>query len=170
MKNRLGFTRSVSFWVYVAKCLIGLAVCYAINESFPGYKLYWSMVSVLLVISPDDLESRKLPVVRIKANVIGSSVGLICFILPVPSFPSMAIGVILTIIVCYFFDLGAGTRSALAALVIVLVQEFSEQHTVSAFQRMISVILGCFIALVVSLVFSWIRDGMVKSSIKRGTD
>ena len=156
MKNRLEFTRSSSFWIYVAKCLIGLAVCYAINDAFPGYKLYWSMVSVLLVISPDDLESKKLPVVRMKANIIGSSVGLLCFILPVSSFPAMAIGVILTI-------LGAGTRSALAALGIVLVQELSEQHTVSAFQRMLSVILGCFVALVVSLGFSWIRDSLVNT-------
>ncbi len=137
-----------------------MAICYAFDAFFPGKRLYWGIISVLLVISPDDRENLKLPVARIKANVIGSIIGLGCFLLPVHTLLAMALGVVLVILVCTFFRLGAATRSALAALVIVLVQEVSDRGTVSAVQRMVSVILGCVVALAVAVTSRAIRGFM----------
>jgi Predicted membrane protein len=141
------FLKAANFWIYVAKCLVGLTVCYLIDAFLPGRRLYWSIISVLLVLSPDDSESRKLPFTRMKANIVGSVIGLGCFMLPIPSLAAMLTGVVLTLVVCSFLSLGAGTRSALAALVIVLIQEYIDQEPVSAFQRMLSVLLGCLVGL-----------------------
>lgn len=120
--NRLSFINK-SFVIYLIKCLLGLFICYLFYYLFPSYKFYWSIVSVLLVISPDDLECKSLPISRIKANMIGSIVGLILFIIHPPNLLIMSTGVIATIFICTLFHLGASTRSALAALIIVLVQE-----------------------------------------------
>lgn len=157
--KRAGFLRTKDFWYYVAKCLVGMSVCYAADAFFPGHRLYWSIISVLLVISPDEEESLRLPVTRMKANIAGSVIGLLCFLIPFPPFASMAAGVVLTIIVCYLFRLGAGTRTALAALVIVLVQESSDGGTISAVERVVSVLFGCIVALAVSVCASRLFNG-----------
>ena len=65
----------------------------------------------------------------------------------------MGIGTVVTIIICYIFTLGNATRSALAALIIVLVQQQTDNSLVSAFQRMICVIVGCVVALLVTYLF-----------------
>lgn len=140
-------------FIYILKCLVGLSLCYFFYWLFPDYRLYWSIVSVLLVISPNDLDCKKLPFARMKANIIGSLVGLVLFIIHPSNLLIMSIGVILTIIICYIFNLGTATRSALAALIIVLVQELNDNSLLSAFERMISVILGCLIALLVTFIF-----------------
>lgn len=147
---------TLAFMIYIAKCLLGLALCYFFYWLFPEYRFYWSIVSVLLVLSPDDLDCKKLPISRMTANVAGSLVGLILFIIHPPNLLMMSIGVILTILICYMINLGTATRSALAALIIVLVQELSDQSLISAFERMGSVILGCSVALFVTYLFEYL--------------
>lgn len=142
------------FLIYASKCLIGLLICYFFYWAFPQYRFYWSIISVLLVISPDDMECRALPIARIKANIIGSLVGLILFIIHAPNLLMMALGVILTLLICERFTLGAATRSALAALIIVLIQEQSDLSWISALERMISVVLGCVVALLITYSFA----------------
>lgn len=154
---------TIEFGIYMAKCLVGLSLCYFFYWLFPEYRLHWSIVSVLLVISPDDLDCKTLPISRMKANIVGSLVGLILFIIHTPNLLIMSIGVILTIVICYMIKLGAATRSALAALIIVLVQQLSDNSLISAFQRMGSVILGCVIALFVTYIFEHIAKVIKKS-------
>lgn len=146
---------TLEFVIYLAKCLVGLTICYFFYSLLPEYRFYWSMVSVLLVISPDDLDCRKLPIDRMKANIAGSLVGLVLFLIHPPNLLMMCIGTVLTIVICYIIKLGAATRSALAALIIVLVQELTDSSWLSAFERMISVVLGCLVALLVTIVFEY---------------
>lgn len=155
---------TLEFSIYTAKCLVGLALCYFFYWLFPDYRFHWSIISVLLVISPDDLDCKKLPISRMKANVVGSLVGLILFLIHPPNLFIMSLGVIFTIIICYIIQLGTATRSALAALIIVLVQQLNDQSLISAFQRMASVILGCIIALFVTYVFEYIASLIRKSN------
>lgn len=141
------------FGIYLVKCLIGVSVCYLFYKLFPEHRLYWSMVSVLLVISEDDMECMRLPISRIKANFIGSFVGLILFLIHPLNLMTTLAGVILTIFICYIFRLGAATRTALAALIIVMVQEATDATGFTAFERVGSVFIGCMVALLITFIF-----------------
>ncbi len=52
-----------------------------------------------------------------------------------------------------FIKLGPASRSALAALIIVLIEEKQNQTPYSAYERMIAVMVGCVLALLLILIF-----------------
>ncbi|MHC1749429.1 MAG: aromatic acid exporter family protein [Cellulosilyticaceae bacterium] len=150
--KRLDFINE-RFLIYLIKCLIGVSICYLFYRWFPEYRLYWSMVSVLLVISEDDMECKRLPISRMKANIIGSFVGLGLFLIHPLNLITTCVGVTVTIFICYILKLGAATRTALAALIIVMVQEASDATGFTAFERVGSVILGCTVAIIITFIF-----------------
>ena len=61
-------------------------------------------------------------------------------------------GVVWTIVLCTLF-FPSSTRSALAALVIVLMQETGKPVLSYALQRIFAVILGCLVGLAITLLF-----------------
>ncbi len=150
MKNEI--VRPV-FLLYISKCLIGTIICYGFYLAFPQYYLYWSIVSLLLVLAPDLNNSIALPIARIKANVTGAIVGFTCFLLPIPQLLGLCLGVVATILICTIFNYSSSIRSALAALVIVRLQEVGEPMWSYALQRIVAVILGCIVALALTLLF-----------------
>lgn len=139
--------------LYSTKCLLGTAICYGFYKAFPQYYLLWSIVSLLLVLAPDWDNSIALPIARIKANVTGALVGLFCFTLPFHQLVNLSIGVVITIWICTLLKFPAATRSALAALVIVLLQEFGKPMWSYALQRILAVLLGCLVGLTLTLTF-----------------
>lgn len=157
--NKLDFN-SPNLFIYILKCILGASICYLFHYFFPDFRFYWSIVSVVLVISPDDIECKTLPISRIKANIIGSLIGLILFLVHIPNLPIMCIGIVLTIIICNIIKLGSATRSALAALVIVLIQESTDVSFISALQRMVSVVVGCLTALLINYAFELILNAV----------
>lgn len=143
------------FLLYIIKCLIGTIICYGFYKAFPQYYLSWSIVSLLLVLAPDWDSSITLPIARIKANVTGALIGLFCFTLPFNQLVSLCIGVVLTIAVCTILRIPSSTRSALAALVIVLLQEMGKPMWSYALQRIFAVLLGCLVGLTLTLLFHY---------------
>jgi uncharacterized membrane protein YgaE (UPF0421/DUF939 family) len=66
----------------------------------------------------------------------------------------VAIALAITIIVCYMFKLMVGVRSALAAVIIVMMHETAEYRSWNtALQRILAVVAGCLIGLLITLVF-----------------
>ncbi len=145
--------RDRTLQLYVIKCLIGTAICYSLYRLFPDHQLYWAIVSVLLVLTPGHRDSVQLSFARIWANAIGAAVGLGCFFLPVPLILALCLGVVATILVCNFFTLGTAVRSSLAALVIVFIQQNEFRDWTIALERVISVLIGCLVALALTLAF-----------------
>ncbi len=141
------------FGLYLAKCLIGASVCYGLYVLFPGVQFSWSIVSVLLVLSPDFSDSLRLAFDRIKANLIGASLGLAAYLVRPPDLLSLGASVLGTILVCTFFRLGNATRTALAAVVIVLIQEKERNNWNLGLQRMAAVVIGSLVGLVLTVVF-----------------
>lgn len=139
--------------LYILKCLAGLAICYLLYKQFPAYPFYWSIVSVVITISPDS--NNKLAYDRIIANVLGCAVSLCLY--PVHASPLFLLcgGVAITIILATWLKLTAVLRSALAALVIVIITE-GEGHKnwMVALERVACVIIGCAVALIVTLIFN----------------
>jgi len=120
----------------------------------PRHQLSWSVISVVLAFSPFEKDSRKVAYDRMKANVIGSGIGLLVFILHFPGiYLPMILGAFFTILVTAALNILSTIRSALAAVIIVL---FYEEHNATfqfALERAICVCIGCLVALLLTLLF-----------------
>jgi uncharacterized membrane protein YgaE (UPF0421/DUF939 family) len=117
------------------------------------------MVSLVLVIAPDGTDSNRLAFDRMKANVLGSSVGLLLFLIHRPNLFLICIGVVLTIIIGTFLKLNLALRSSLSALVIVMVHEQQQNSTWNiALERMGCVMLGCMIGLLITIGFNFVAS------------
>lgn len=145
--------RSRTLQLYVVKCLLGTMICYRLYVWFPGHQLYWSIVSVLLVLAPEDKDSVHFSITRIWANSIGAAVGLAFFLIPISTMFALCLAVVVTISVCHYLALGNASRSALAALVIVFIQQNEASDWTIALKRVGSVLVGCLVALALTLVF-----------------
>ena len=155
-----GFTEQLEkgyYIQYILKCLIGSSVCYALYRLFPEHQFQWSIISLLLVIAPEEKDSFKLSLDRMKANIIGAVIGLAAILLYGMNLYVLLVSVLVTILFCTFIKLGNASRSALAALVIVLTDEEHMAGGNSAYERMFCVVAGYVIAMLITYVFIWIN-------------
>lgn len=154
-------------FIYMLKCVVGLSVCYVLYINFPEHQFYWSMISVLLALAPEENDGNRLAYERIKANITGSVIGLVIFLIHPPNLFLLCLGVVLTIAAGVVLKLENATRSALAAVMIVTLYEQRQSSWHIAFERMFCVIAGCIVALVVTLVFSRVINIIRKSKHKK---
>jgi len=138
---------------YIVKCLIGSSICYALYRIFPEHQFQWSIISLLLVLAPEEKDSYRLSLDRMKANIIGAVVGLAAILLFGMNLSVLLVSVMITILFCTYIKLGNASRSALAALIIVLTDEEHMAGGISAYERMFCVVAGCVIAMVITYIF-----------------
>jgi len=141
--------KQIDFLLYVLKCLIGAAIGFFIYRAFPEGGA-WSMVSILLVLSPEGKDAINLAEVRIKANLVGAGTGLVLFFLHPPAFFMICLGIIIVVIVCELLKLKVATRSALASVVIICIHETGKYFYQVAIERAAGVVGGCLIALLIT--------------------
>jgi uncharacterized membrane protein YgaE (UPF0421/DUF939 family) len=137
--------------IYIVKCLIGVIICYVLYVLLPQYPLYWAIVSVVLALSEDN--SNQQAYNRIKANILGCTVGLCIYPLQWPNLLILCIGVALTIYIGIALNFKDTLRSALAAFIIVTIQVEQGKHWFIALERMMCVVTGCVVALLITLLF-----------------
>jgi uncharacterized membrane protein YgaE (UPF0421/DUF939 family) len=147
-------------WLYVIKCTLGAVICYWLYVMLPQYPLFWSLVSVVLVISPEN--DRKLAYTRMEGNFLGSAIGLLVFFLPLPTVFILCLGISLTIITGLLLKLTASVRTAVAATIIVLFQEESAHSWIVAVQRVACVVLGCIVGFIITFAFVRIENIIAK--------
>ncbi|WP_051293060.1 FUSC family protein [Olivibacter sitiensis] len=157
LNRYLKFSITSQEWLYMVKCVLGVIICYGFYWAFPQYPFYWSIISVVLVFTPDN--DQKLAFDRIKANFLGSAVGLIVYFLPIADVFLFCLGVVITIVCGIILRLENTIRPALAAVIIVLVQESGifgvvEEEYMVAVERAICVLIGCTVALFITMVFT----------------
>lgn len=148
--------------IYGARCVIGFIIGYLIYLSFPQHGGYWTLLSILLVLTPEDKDARRIAIERMKANLIGSSVALFLYVAHKPTLPLIITGVLAIIAICHFFNLLNVARTAMATLIIVLIYEQEKTSWTGAAERLIFVVGGCLIGLGITLLTSafldWIRN------------
>lgn len=149
-------------FVYLIKCLIGVIICYLLYKYIPQYPFYWAIVSVVVALSPDDSNQQAYD--RMKANVLGCAVGLCLYPLHMSNLLILCVGVVMTICMGIAFKVTHTLRSALAALVIVTIQEELEKHWYIALERVTCVVAGCLVALMVTMLCNLIIRLKAKSS------
>jgi uncharacterized membrane protein YgaE (UPF0421/DUF939 family) len=145
-----------SYIAYLIKCLIGVVICYALYYYIPQYPFYWAIVSFVLVLSPD--KSNRLAYDRIKANTLGCAIGISLYPLKLPEILILCLGVALTIVVEIALGITTTLRTALASLVIIILQQEQTKHWYIALERVICVVAGCTVALLITILFNLINQ------------
>ncbi len=148
-----GFIFSPIF-IYICRCLIGFSIGYFLMKAVPQYDLFWALISILLVISPEASDSRKLSIERVKANFVGAASGFAAVFLPVDMYLKVMAGIILAALLCKGFNLLKVARTAIVAVIIILIEKPDEGY-LAPIERFISVLAGCIIGLSVILVTAY---------------
>src|SRR5882672_10918700 len=79
--------------VYIAKCVSGILLCSFLSVFLSQWIDYsWSLISVVLVLSPEGTDSVELAMTRIKANLVGAGVGVLLLFSQVPGPWNIALG------------------------------------------------------------------------------
>jgi uncharacterized membrane protein YgaE (UPF0421/DUF939 family) len=146
--------RTKTLLVYIGKCASGVLLCFGISLFFEKWIDYpWSLISVVLVMSPEGKDALDLALTRIKANFVGAASGLLIFLTQLPNPWDIMLGAALSLFVCDRLKLNAGARSTLAAMIIILLHGEGPHLWSSALSRVSAVIVGCLIALMVTFIF-----------------
>jgi len=102
-----------------------------------------------------------------KGNVIGSATGLLLYIINGPGLLLLSLGVVITIAICSLLKLITAGRTALVAMLVVMIHEKSGNNWEIALERAGCVIAGCAIALVISVVFGFFEKKVLPVFVKR---
>ncbi len=142
--------------IYISKCVTGCIVIFLLSWFFNYPDITWSIISVMLVLTPESDEAIPLAITRIKSNLIAGAASLL-FLLFFPASPiTIIVVIIVTILLCYKFKVMAGSRAAIAAVIIIMFHgiEYSERSFWSVtLERISSVVIGCLIGLLVTILF-----------------
>ena len=147
---------SSSYLAYLIKCLIGVVICYALYYYIPQYPFNWAIVSFVLVLSPD--KSNRLAYDRMKANALSCAIGISLYPLKIPDILILCMGVALTIVAGIVLGITSTLRTALAALMIIILQQEQTKHWYMALERVICVVVGCMVALLITILFNLINQ------------
>ena len=142
--------------IYISKCVTGCIVIFLLSWFFDYPDITWSIISVMLVLTPESDEAIPLAITRIKSNLIAGAASLL-FLLFFPANPiTIIVVIIVTILLCYKFKVMTGSRAAIAAVIIIMFHgiEYSERSFWSVTsERISSVVIGCTIGLLVTILF-----------------
>ena len=150
--------------IYASKCVTGTILVFILSSLFHYLDIGWCLISVILVLSPEGKDSVNLALTRIKANIAGASVGILCLLIAPMNMWTLSIAVALTISLCYALKLDAGARSALAATIIIMLHAEGNHIWDTALERVIAVLSGCLLGLAVTFGFHFHRGVNEKSN------
>ena len=145
-----------NLYLYILKCLTAVSIIYIVAKYINYHDFAWCMISATLVLTPDNTEAIPLAMTRIKANLIGGVASIICIFMHLPIPATIILAILITILSCNFLKLMTGSRAAIAAVIIIILHGEEYDHPnfwVITFERLGSVIAGCIIALIVTVVF-----------------
>ncbi len=142
-----------SLILYAAKCITGAALVMGLGELIHYHDIAWCLISVVLVLSPDNKEAIPLAFSRIKANLTGGVASLLCLLLGQPSLLTVGLAIALTIALCHVVRVMTASRSALAAVIIVMLHGPGAHIWDTALERISAVVVGCVLGLFITFVF-----------------
>jgi uncharacterized membrane protein YccC len=146
--------RNKNLLVYIGKCIAGVLLCFLVSIYFGQWIDYpWSLISVVLVLSPEGKDALELSVTRIKGNLVGATCGFLCLLLSIPVPWNLAAGVIFSLIACDRLKLNASARSTLAAMIIILLHHEGTHPWDAALSRILAVMAGSVLGLGITFAF-----------------
>jgi NADP-dependent 3-hydroxy acid dehydrogenase YdfG len=149
---------AIVFSLKAATAAVFAVLCYE-DFGIPGAG--WAAISAVLVIQPNLHSSLKASLARIIANLAGAFGGAALSLALGHPLPALALGVMLTGLICYLLNAQDVMRPAFAAVVIVIFTTDNGRWN-SSLDRVLAVLVGCACALVVGFLFDKI-SGWFKS-------
>ena len=139
--------------IFSAKAAVSTVVAALAYQWFELPGTAWvAAVSAVLVTQPDLHASLKTSLLRVVANLFGAFGGATLLVITGQPVVAMAIGVMLTGLVCCLLKQDDALRPAFVAVVIVtLIGESGKWH--SSLDRVLAVVIGCVCALAVGFLF-----------------
>jgi uncharacterized membrane protein YgaE (UPF0421/DUF939 family) len=133
------------------------ALCYKLFD-LPGAP-WVAAVSAVLVTQPNLHSSFQASFMRVIANLAGAFGGAVLLVVIGQPIAAMAIGVMVTGLLCYLLKQDDALRPAFVAVIIVtLIGENSKWQ--NSLDRVIAVIVGCICALAVGFLFDKLADAL----------
>ena len=142
--------------IYIIRCFIGFLTGYKLYIEFPDFELFWTLLSIILVISPEEKDTRRLSTERFKSNFIGSAIAMGLLLFFDPNVYSIVAGILITIVICRLFNVMNMARVALVALLIIMVQPHQAALVEAPIYRFGSVAIGCIIGWLIVLLTSMV--------------
>ncbi|SEG19015.1 Fusaric acid resistance protein-like [Sphingobacterium lactis] len=142
--------------IYIIRCLIGFVIGYLLYLRFKQFEIFWALLSIILVISPEEKDSKRLSIERFKSNFVGSVVAMGCVWLLPKSVYSIMAGIVITIILCRAFKILNMARVAIVALLIIMIEPHHTQVAYTPIYRALSTGIGCIIGLTIVIASSGI--------------
>ena len=145
--------------IFSAKAAVAAVVASLSYQLFALPGLPWvAAVSAVLVTQPNLHSSLKASSLRVVANLGGAFGGAALSVIIHQPISAMAIGVMLTGLLCYLLKQDDALRPAFVAVVLVtLAGETAKWH--SSLERVAGVVIGCLCALAVGFLFDKLSDG-----------
>ncbi len=139
--------------LYIAKAITGTVLLYVAAYLLQINDISWVLISTLLVLTPDSSEALPLTIVRVKANLIASAVTCLFLLICPQTIAAICLAIAATIILCYLGNLMAGSRVALAAVIIIAHHPSGGHLWTTALERVLSVFIGCGLGLLLTYAF-----------------
>ena len=138
-----------------ASAVLSLLVCKWLHIESP----IWAVVSAVVVILPKVEGSVSSAALRVIANLVGATVGVIVGALGLSPVPSLIIGLLGVAGACRLLRIDDTARTASVAVVIVLLRMPGLPGTLlgSSETRVLLVMLGCNVALAVTILAAGIE-------------
>jgi uncharacterized membrane protein YgaE (UPF0421/DUF939 family) len=147
---------AIIFSLKAALAAVIAVVCYE-DFGLPGAG--WAAISAVLVIQPSLHSSLKASLVRVVANIAGAFGGAALSIVIGHTLLALAVGVMLTGLICYMLKADDAMRPAFAAVVIVIFTSGDGSKWTSSLDRVIAVVIGCVCAVVIGFLFDKLSGG-----------
>jgi uncharacterized membrane protein YgaE (UPF0421/DUF939 family) len=140
--------------VFAVEVLIAGIALYCGYKFFGANGFYWALVSAILVLQPGLEQSLTTAMVRIAANIVGASIGLIIGTYLSIDVPQIFLAIVVVVFICEIFRLDLGLRSACVSVIIVMTNASTGEIkiTTSTLERCIAVIVGCLTAVLLQLL------------------
>src|SRR5277367_5634088 len=141
---------AIIFSAKAAVAAVAAALCYKFIQ--PPGAMWVAAVSAVLVTQPDLHTSFTASLMRVVANLAGAFGGAALLAATGQPILAMAIGVLMTGLICYLLKQDDALRPAFVAVILVtLIGGKGEWH--NSVDRVAGVIIGCGCALVVGFLF-----------------
>ena len=123
--------------MYAAKAAAAAGVAFALEAGLHVPQVPWFLISAVLVLSPRPDDAVPMAWTRMGANVIGSMASLLLLLTGPANVISVSIAFTMAIAACHWFKAMSASRSALAAVSIIMMHGPVVSPWAMAFERVL---------------------------------
>lgn len=138
-------------------------VVLAVSLLMEGYRLWtslsplWAVVSAILVVQPAMEQSIATSAVRIVANTVGGFAGILIVYFLGNGIWQFLLALVVVVLVCDLFKLDLALRTACVSVTVIMLKSEDGRVAMTSWERMLSVIIGCVVAVCVQLLAEAVR-------------